>query len=76
MRMLLYVVSTAGEFVCNEGSVVQLPAPSITMCDFLTHTLLCIHYLGLMTIFSSNSIKMVGNIKVQLELWNISHLTA
>ena len=33
--MLLYVVCTAGEFVWNEGGVVQLPAPFITLCDFL-----------------------------------------
>ena len=33
--MLLYVVCTAGEFVWNEGGIVQLPAPYITMCDFL-----------------------------------------
>ena len=32
--MLLYVVRTAGEFVWNDGSVVQLPAPYITLCDF------------------------------------------
>ena len=31
--MLLYVVCTAGEFVWNEGGVVQLPAPYITLCD-------------------------------------------
>ena len=38
--MLLYVLCTAGEFVWNEGGVVPatcylLPAPYITMCDFL-----------------------------------------
>ena len=33
--MLLYVACTAGKFVWNEGGVVQLPAPYITMCDFL-----------------------------------------
>ena len=32
--MLLDVVCTAGEFVWNEGGVVQLPAPYITLCDF------------------------------------------
>ena len=32
--MLLYVVCTAGEFVWNEGGVVQLPAPYIKLCDF------------------------------------------
>ena len=26
---------TAGEFDWNEGGVVQLPAPYITLCDFL-----------------------------------------
>ena len=35
MRMLLYVLCTVGEFVWNEGGVVQLPAPCITLCDFL-----------------------------------------
>ena len=39
MRMLLYVLCTADEFVWNEGGVVPatcylLPAPYITMCDF------------------------------------------
>ena len=34
-RMLLYVVCTAGEFVWNEGGVVQVPAPYITLCHFL-----------------------------------------
>ena len=34
MRMLLYVVYTAGEFVWKEGGVVQLPAPYIALCDF------------------------------------------
>jgi hypothetical protein len=38
--MLLYNIFTAGEFVWNEGGVVPatcylLPAPYITMCDFL-----------------------------------------
>ena len=33
--MLLYVVCTAGEVVWNESSVLQLPAPYITLCDFL-----------------------------------------
>ena len=32
--MLSYVVCTAVEFVWNEGGVVQLPAPYITLCDF------------------------------------------
>ena len=32
--MLLYVVCTAGEFVLNEGGVVQLDSPYITLCDF------------------------------------------
>ena len=31
MRMLLYVVYTDGEFVWNEGGVVRLPAPYITL---------------------------------------------
>ena len=31
--MLLYDVCTAGEFVWNEGGVVQLPEPYITLCD-------------------------------------------
>ena len=35
-RMLLFVVSTAGEFVWNEGGAVQLPAPYIMVFDFLT----------------------------------------
>ena len=34
MKMLLYVVCTAGEFVLNDGGVVQLPVPYITSCDF------------------------------------------
>ena len=33
--MPLYVVCTAGEFVWNEVGAVQLPAPYITLCDFL-----------------------------------------
>ena len=34
----MYVVSTSGEFVWNEGVVVQLPAPFITMGDlFIIH---------------------------------------
>ena len=33
--MLLYVVCTVGEFVWNEGGVVQLPAPYIMLSDFL-----------------------------------------
>ena len=38
--MLLYALCTAGEFVWNEGGVVPatcylLPAPYITICDFL-----------------------------------------
>ena len=32
--MLLYVVCAAGEFIWNEGGVVLLPAPYITLCDF------------------------------------------
>ena len=36
MRMLLYVVCTAGSFVYNKSGVVQPPAPYITMCDFLS----------------------------------------
>ena len=32
--MLLYVVCTAGEFVWNEGGVVQLPAPYVMLGDF------------------------------------------
>ena len=37
MRILLYVMCIAGEFVWNEGGVVQLPAPYITLCDFLLY---------------------------------------
>ena len=33
----MYVVCKSGEFVWNEGGVVQLTAPYITLCDFLTH---------------------------------------
>ena len=36
MSMLLYVVCKAGEFVWNEGGVVQLPAPYNTLCDILS----------------------------------------
>ena len=36
----MYVVCTAGEFVWNEGCVVQLPAPYIMLCDF--YVLICI----------------------------------
>jgi hypothetical protein len=35
MRMLLYVVSTAGDFFWNEGSGVQLPVPYTTLGEFL-----------------------------------------
>ena len=34
MKMLLYVVCTAGKFVWNEAGVVLLPAPYITLRDF------------------------------------------
>ena len=36
MRMLLYVVCscTLDDFVWNEGGVVQLSAPYITLCNF------------------------------------------
>jgi hypothetical protein len=34
--MLVYVVVSADEFVCNKGGVVQLPAPYIKMCVYFT----------------------------------------
>ena len=34
MKMLVYVVCTAGVFVWNERSLVQLPAPYIMLYDF------------------------------------------
>ena len=33
-RILLFAVITVCECVCNEGDVVQLSAPYITLCDF------------------------------------------
>ena len=50
--MFLYVVCTAGEFVWNKGGDLQLPAPYITICDFVIHALLylqmcmCIFFVG------------------------------